>query len=258
MASAAPVDTSSLFRLDGKVVLITGASSGLGRRFARVVAGAGASLAITARRPDLLDELAGAIPDTLPVVADLGDPDARGRLIDEVVEHFGRIDVLVNNAGMSQEGTADSESLDGVQHILEVNVVAAFDLARRAAAVMRSNGGGQIIFVASMLGLIGCGQTQASYVASKGAELAMTRELAAQWAKDGIRVNAIAPGWFRSELTDEMFTSEASTRWMSRSALLGRPGNEDELDGPLLYLASNASSFSTGATIVVDGGWTAV
>jgi NAD(P)-dependent dehydrogenase (short-subunit alcohol dehydrogenase family) len=258
MSDAAPIDTSSLFRLDGQVALVTGASSGLGRRFARVLAGAGCSLAVTARRGDSLAELAESLPNTVAIVEDLGDSAGPQRVIDRVVEHYGRIDLLVSNAGMSQAGTADTEPLEGVEQILRVNLLAPLDLARRCAVSMRHTGGGRIIFVASMLGLVGCGQTQPSYVASKGATLAMTRELAAQWADDGIRVNALAPGWFRSELTDEMFTDEGATKWMSRSALLKRPGNADELDGPLLYLASEASSFATGSTLVVDGGWTAV
>jgi NAD(P)-dependent dehydrogenase (short-subunit alcohol dehydrogenase family) len=179
-------------------------------------------------------------------------------VVERVVEHFGRVDLLVNNAGLSQSGDALSEPITGVSGVLQVNVVAALELARLCVPHMRTAGGGRIIFVSSMLGLVGCGQTQPSYVASKGALISMTRELAAQWAPWTIRVNALAPGWFNTDLTAEMFNDAKGQRWMARATPLGRPGEAHELDGALLFLASEASSFVTGQTMVVDGGWTAV
>lgn len=258
MTAEGPIDSSGLFRLDGQVAIVTGASSGLGRRFARLLHGAGASVAVVARRADLLADLASALPGTLVVARDVAAPDAAEAITEHVVDHFGRIDLLVNNAGISQAGDALDEPINGVAGVLQVNVVAGFDLARRCVPHMRSAGGGRIVFITSMLGLVGCGQTQPSYSASKGALISLTRELAAQWAAMGVRVNAIAPGWFRTELTAEMFDDEKGQRWMARSTPLGRPGADHEVDGALLYLASDASSFVTGQTMVVDGGWTAV
>lgn len=258
MTADGAIDSSGLFRLDRQVALVTGASSGLGHRFARLLHGAGASVAVVARRTGPLHELAAALPNTLVVAADLADPEAPARVVEHVVERFGRVDLLVNNAGVSQTGDALSEPISGVGGVLQVNVVAGLDLARLCVPHMRSAGGGRIVFVTSMLGLVGCGQTQPSYAASKGALISLTRELAAQWAPWKIRVNALAPGWFNTGLTAEMFDDEKAQRWMARSTPLGRPGEDHELDGALLFLASEASCFVTGQTMVVDGGWTAI
>ena len=175
----------------------------------------------------------------------------------------------MSNAGASEPIPALEESTDHFRATLELNLVAPFELTRAAATAMVANGGGSIVQVASIWGLVGVGQIpEAGYAASKGAIVNLTRELAAQWARRGVRVNAIAPGWFHTEMTDGvMFGSETAEKWMRSRTPMGRGGavheldgalRLDELDGALLFLASDASTFVTGSVVTVDGGWTAV
>jgi NAD(P)-dependent dehydrogenase (short-subunit alcohol dehydrogenase family) len=256
-----PVDPLHTFRLDGRVAVVTGASSGLGARFARVLDAAGAHVAITARREDRLVELAAALHDPLVIPGDLAGRDAPEAIVDATVDRFGRLDVLVNNAGVSQTMAALEQDVDDFRRAIDVNLVAPFALARLAARTMIDSGtGGTIVNVASIWGVVGVGQIpDAGYAASKGGLVNLTRELAAQWARRNVRVNALAPGWFRTEMTeDTMFADEAALRWMRSRTPMGRSGDEHELDGALLFLASDASSFVTGQTIFVDGGWTAI
>jgi NAD(P)-dependent dehydrogenase (short-subunit alcohol dehydrogenase family) len=243
------------------VAVVTGASSGLGARFARVLDAAGAHVAITARRADRLADLAGTLRDALVVSCDITDPDAARTVVDSTVERFGRIDVLVNNAGVTHIMPALEHGVDDFRHVIDVNLVAPFALARLAASAMiDAETGGTIVNVASIWGMVGVGQIpDAGYAASKGGLVNLTRELAAQWARRNVRVNALAPGWFRTEMTEgRMFGNEASERWMRSRTPMGRGGDEHELDGALLFLASDASSFVTGQTLFVDGGWTAI
>jgi NAD(P)-dependent dehydrogenase (short-subunit alcohol dehydrogenase family) len=256
-----PLDPLTTFRLDGRVVIVTGASSGLGARFARVLDGAGARVVLAARRLDRLEKLAAELGDALAVACDLSDPDAPRTLVEATLERYGAVDVLVNNAGTDVLAPALEEPIDAFRGVLEVNLVAAFALSQLAARSMIETGrGGTIVNVASLWGLVGVGQIpMASYAASKGGLVNLTRELAAQWARKGVRVNTLAPGWFRTEMTEgRMFGDERSERWMRGRTPMGRGGDEHELDGALLFLASDASSFVTGQVLCVDGGWTAV
>ena len=260
MSGASPAE---LFSLEGRVAVVTGASAGLGAGLAEGLAAAGARVVLAARREDRLRELAERLGATgqeaLAVACDVTDEASIDGLVSKTLDRFGRVDVLVNNAGITDVVRAEDETLDGFDRVLDVNLRGLFVCAQRFGRCMLDRGSGTIVNVASMLGLVGSGQVpQASYAASKGGVVNLTRELAAQWARKGVRVNALAPGWFASEMTAEMFESERSQEWMRNRSPMGRPGREGELVGALLFLASDASSFVTGQTLAVDGGWTII
>ena len=252
---------ANVFDVAGRVAVVTGASSGLGMRFARVLAEQGALVVAAARREDRVTALAAELGEDrcVAVRADVADEASVVSLMATAVARFGRIDVLVNNAGTTHVAPALEETTDEFRRVLDTNVAGVFTCCREAARVMIPAGGGSIVNIASALGLVGIGRIpQAAYTASKGAVVNMTRELAAQWARSGVRVNAIAPGWFPTEMTTGLFDNEGGLGFIRRTVPLGRGGNDEELDGALLFLASGASSYVVGQTIVVDGGWSAV
>ena len=243
--------------LADRVAIVTGASSGLGARFAMALADAGARVVAAARRLERLEELATAYPGIHPCRCDVTEEGDRQRLVDVAVERFGRLDVCVNNAGASSGGPERQATLEAFRAVLRVNLEAVFALCQAASVPMRSQGSGSVINISSMFSLVASAPVpEAGYVASKSAVNGLTRELASQWAADGVRVNAIAPGWFPSEMNEELFADERARRWLARQCPMGRPGRLDELDGVLLFLASDASSYCTGQVIAVDGGWT--
>ncbi|MAL65931.1 MAG: SDR family oxidoreductase [Actinomycetota bacterium] len=252
-------DPTAAFRLDDKVVLITGASSGLGARFARVASAAGAAVVVAARRAERLAELVDELDDAHAVEVDLTAPGGPEACVARSIELAGRIDVLVNNAGISQVAPALDFSTEDFRHEIEIDLVAPFALAREVARdAITNDRSASIINIGSILGEVGGGKLRVpGYAAAKGGLHNLTRELASQWGRKGVRVNAIAPGWFETEMNDAMFSDGGGQAYMESGAAMGRPGIEGELDGAMLYLASDASSFVTGHVLQVSGGWTA-
>ncbi len=255
---AAALDLSHLFRLDDRVAVVTGASSGLGDRFARVLHAAGAHVVLAARRVDRLEALAADLPGALVVRCDVALDADLERLVADTLGAHGRVDILVNNAGIGMPVPAEDEPPAYFREVVDVNLNAVFVLSQLVGRQMIAQRSGTIVNIASILGLVASAPIkQASYAASKGAVVNLTRELAVQWARKGVRVNALAPGWFPSEMTTDMFEEGPSADYLKRNAPMGRGGGVDELDGALLFLASDASSYVTGQTLAVDGGWIA-
>jgi len=251
-------NVAELFDLHGKVAIVTGASSGLGEGFARTLVDAGATVVAAARRLDRLEVLAKELDGIVPVACDVTSDDDRRRLVETAVAITGHIDVLVNNAGMAGPPDAEQETAEGFAGLLDLNLASGFHLATQAAATVADGASLSIINISSVIGLVSTAPIGgASYAASKAGILGLTRELAGQWGRRGIRVNAIVPGWFDTEMTDGLFTNDKSAGWVRRNTMLGRGGQPGEVDGALLFLASPASSYVTGHSLVVDGGWTA-
>jgi len=251
-----------LFDLEGRVAIVTGASSGLGEGFARTLASAGATVVAAARRLDRLELLAKEVGDdvgrVVPVRCDVTVDEDRRRLVETAAGVSGHIDVLVNNAGMPGRPYAEEETVAGFAALLDLNLASGFHLAARVAATVPEGRPLSVINVSSVIGLVSTAPIGgASYAASKAGVIGLTRELAGQWGRRGIRVNAIVPGWFDTEMTDGLFTNDKSANWVRRNTMLGRGGEPGEADGALLFLATSASSYVTGHTLVVDGGWTA-
>ncbi len=248
------IDPLALFRLDEQVAVVTGASSGLGERFARVLASVGARVVVAARRVERLEELAAELPEALVVGADLSIAEDRERLVAETLDRFGRVDVLVNNAGIGHAVAVEDETLDHFRNAIEVNVTAIWHLSKLFGASMVDAGSGSIINVASMLGHVASTPVkQAHYCASKGAVVNLTRELALQWARKGVRVNALCPGMIDTSFHDT-FTKDTVRQNVASATPLRREGRASEVADAVAYLASAESSFITGACIDINGG----
>ncbi|MDA0184716.1 SDR family oxidoreductase [Solirubrobacter phytolaccae] len=243
------------FKLDGKVAVITGASSGLGVAFATGLAEAGADIAICARRADKLEQTKRDVEALgrrcVAVTADVSNPEDCTRVIEETVAALGRVDVLVNNAGMGTAVPATRETPEQFRVVIDVNLNGSYWMAQACARVMAP--GSSIVNIGSVLGSTTAGLPQAAYSSSKAAIIGLTRDLAVQWTgRKGIRVNAIAPGFFPSEMTEQYPDGYLESQQARLPA--GRPGEAEELTAAVLFLASDASSYVTGILLPVDGG----
>jgi NAD(P)-dependent dehydrogenase (short-subunit alcohol dehydrogenase family) len=246
------------FDLTGRLAVVTGASAGLGDGFARTLAGAGATVVAAARRKDRLEKLAADVPALVPVECDVTRAEDRERLIATAAAINGGIDVLVNNAGIAGPPDALTETDEEFGAIIDLNLTAGFRLAVEMVKSLPDGRTASIINISSVVGLVSTAPIGgAGYAASKAAVIGITRELAGQWGRRGVRVNALVPGWFDTAMTDGLFSNEKSAGWVRRNTMLGRGGRGGEVDGALLFLASDASSYVTGTALAVDGGWTA-
>jgi NAD(P)-dependent dehydrogenase (short-subunit alcohol dehydrogenase family) len=250
------------FDIAGQVVIITGASSGLGRILARGYGRAGCDVVIAARRTAALEELASHIrADGARVVVktvDVRDPTHAATLVDAAISELGRLDGVVLNAGMATVAPAENEPIEDFADVLGVNVTAQMRLARAAARAMIPRGGGWMITLSSILGSrAGTGGGVAGYTASKGAVEQLTRELARQWAPHGIRVNALSPGFFPTEMNAAMAASPERRRALLERIPLARTGEPEDLVGAAIFLASPAARYVTGHSLAVDGGMSA-
>jgi len=249
---------AELFNLSGKTALVTGASSGIGRRIALVLAAAGAKVAVTARRAELLSEiekespLITAFPSDLTIAAD------REELVTNVQAKLGPIDILVNNAGAVNATSIENESLEDFAQMIELNLTASWHLMKLVGVSMVERGHGSVINIASILGVVGATPAKDSgYSAAKGGLVNLTREMGLQWARKGVRVNAICPGWFETEMIEDLTSTDNGTSFITTNTPMMRVGQVNEIDGAILLLASEAGSFMTGSLVMVDGGWTA-
>ena len=257
------MSASKLFDLTGKVALITGGSRGLGLQIAHGFGAMGAKLALTARKADELEDASAALSaagySVFVVPSDLSKPDTIPPMVDAVIAHYGRIDILINNAGASWGAPAEEHSLDAWNKVLNTNLTGAFLVSQQVGAKsMIPNKCGAIVNVASVAGFrgqMGAMQTVA-YNASKGGLINFTKALAAEWAKYGIRVNALAPGFFPSKMSSTVL--KLIDKQIIAMTPMGRLGGDEDLMGPAIFLASDAASYVTGHILSVDGGMMAV
>jgi len=252
---------SELFDLCGKTAIVTGGSRGIGKEMVEALGEAGANLMLCARRTEWLDETVADFQGfngftAVGKTCDVSKPEQVEAVVTETVERFGSVDILVNNAGISWGAMPEDMTLEQWQKVIDVNLTGCFLFAQAAGREMLKRGSGSIINIASIAGMTSSanGPFYAGYVASKAGLIGLTRELAASWGRRGIRVNAIAPGFFRSRLTDAVLDIYEGS--IQENNIIPRVGNEGELKGVTVFLASEASSYITGQTIAVDGGLT--
>ena len=251
-----------LFDLTGKTAIVTGGGKGIGRQMAEGLAEAGANLVLCARKAERCEQTAAELEElggkALGMGCDVRDPDQIQAVIDRTVADFGGVDILVNNAGVVWGATPEDMPLEGWQKVVDVNLTGVFLFSQAAGRTMIERGGGSIVNIASVAGLHGAPPEIVNtvvYHATKGGVIAFTRDLAWKWAAHGIRVNAIAPGWFPSDMAN--FVLDLAGEELLRRVPLRRFGGPEDLKGPVVFLASEAAAYITGHTLVVDGGQSA-
>ncbi|MBF6170146.1 SDR family NAD(P)-dependent oxidoreductase [Nocardia blacklockiae] len=254
--TAPPDRIGRLFGLDGRVALVTGASSGLGEAVAEALAALGARVAVVARRADRLAELAARV-EGLAVPCDLTEE--LDMVVPAVAAALGAPEILINAAGNRfGDARAEDETPDAIQQTLALNLIAPLRLAQAVFPHMRAAGRGAIVNISSISGRVGVpGIPQASYAAAKSGLSGLTAELAVQWARHSIRVNTVAPGFFRSEITGSLYDDDRGANYLRRNTPLPTEAKPEDIVGAVLWLASDAARYVTGQTVVVDGGWTA-
>ncbi len=250
------------FDMHGKTAVVTGGAQGLGKAMALGLAEAGCNIVIADINPETMDQAVNEIKmlgvKSKGIVCDISNPEDCASTLAETVMEFGKLDVVINNAGIARHNAALGMSVEEWNKVFDINVNGTFYMAQAAGRIMAKSGGGSIINISSISGIISnMPQGQSNYNSSKAAVIHMTRSLAGEWAKLGIRVNTIAPGYMRTEMTREMFEKGGETveMWMKLTPM-GRPGEPEELAGIALYLASDASTFTTGGVFTIDGGYT--
>ena len=253
-----------MFDLTGKVAVVTGGSYGLGVVWATALAESGASIALTARSAELLEQVAAALRTTGRTVTthtgDVTDEADVHRVFAEAVAAHGRVDILVNNAGVSENTGRSSEqtTTEHFRHAVEVDLVGVWNYAREAGRHMLERGSGSIINVSSICGMGATEFANPAYHAAKAGVIGLTKQLAAEWADRGVRVNAISPGYFMSEMVREALELTGTRPWIESRTPMRRMGEHQELAGPVVFLASDAASYVTGVNLPVDGGYSSV
>ncbi len=254
---------NNLFDLTGKTALVTGGSSGLGVQFAKALARQGADIAIVARRVEKLENVKKEVEALgvrcLALRCDVNITEDIKHVVSEVKATFGRIDILVNNAGVGAQIPAETQSDEEWQQIIDTNLNSVYYFSREVGKVMIEQNYGKIINIGSLHSSVSMnGSPITAYCASKGGVLMLTKSMAAEWAKYNITVNALGPAYFPSEMTGGLIEDEGFLQAVKTYCPMGRPGRDGELDGALVYFASDASSYTTGQILTIDGGWTAI